>query len=364
MLLESSGGGPEKPVGRVALFNERNSPHLCSNFFRALRPDPKEVDPAFLAWRLQKLWRSSTILALQQQTTGIINLKFADYLNARLSIPPLPEQRAIAAVLDTLDDAIQKTEQLIAKLKQVKQGLLHDLLTRGIDDNGELRDPGRHPEQFQDSPLGRIPKSWRCRTLESCTRNDAPITYGIVQAGAHVECGIPYVRTGDMAGDELLRDGMLCTSPRIAASYARSRIEAGEIVCAIRATVGKVLPVPAVLDGANLTQGTARIAPSRDVDPAFLIWALRGHAVQRQFDLFAKGTTFKEITLAQLRRLSVALPEQRHEQEQIGRMLESCWARIGRERATQRKLVHLKAGVAEDLLTGHVCTTSLIEVAA
>ena len=42
----------------------------------------------------------------------------------------------------------------------MKQGLLHDLLTRGIDDNGELRDPDRHPEQFKDSPLGRIPREW------------------------------------------------------------------------------------------------------------------------------------------------------------------------------------------------------------
>ena len=60
---------------------------------------------------------------------------------------------------------IRHTEQVIAKLQQMKQGLLHDLLTRGIDDNGELRDPVRHPEQFKDSPLGRIPKrvgDWWC----------------------------------------------------------------------------------------------------------------------------------------------------------------------------------------------------------
>ncbi len=75
-----------------------------------------------------------------------------------MPLPPLPEQRRIAEILDTLDEAIRKTEQVIAKLQQMKQGLLHDLLTRGIDDNGELRDPERHPEQFKDSPLGRIPR--------------------------------------------------------------------------------------------------------------------------------------------------------------------------------------------------------------
>lgn len=61
-------------------------------------------------------------------------------------MPSLPEQRRIADTLDTLGDAIHQTERLIAKLRQMKRGLLHDLLTRGLDDNGELRDPERHPE--------------------------------------------------------------------------------------------------------------------------------------------------------------------------------------------------------------------------
>ena len=61
-------------------------------------------------------------------------------------------------MLDTVDEAIAKTEAVIAKLKQVRAGLLHDLLTRGLDEHGQLRDPIAHPEQFQDSPLGRIPR--------------------------------------------------------------------------------------------------------------------------------------------------------------------------------------------------------------
>ena len=54
---------------------------------------------------------------------------------------PLPEQRRIAEILDTIDEALQKTETLISKLRAMKQGLLHDLLTRGLDKDGKLRDP-------------------------------------------------------------------------------------------------------------------------------------------------------------------------------------------------------------------------------
>ncbi|MEI6444995.1 MAG: hypothetical protein WCO29_18165 [Nostocales cyanobacterium ELA583] len=70
----------------------------------------------------------------------------------------------IAEILDTIDEAIAQTSSIIAKLKQIKAGLLHDLLTRGLDENGELRDAG-HPEQFKDSPLGRIPKDWEIGKL-------------------------------------------------------------------------------------------------------------------------------------------------------------------------------------------------------
>lgn len=63
----------------------------------------------------------------------------------------------MSEILDTIDEAIQKTEALIEKLKPMKEGMLHDLLARGVDENGKLRDPKAHPEQFKDSPLGKIP---------------------------------------------------------------------------------------------------------------------------------------------------------------------------------------------------------------
>lgn len=80
-------------------------------------------------------------------------------------MPILPEQQRIAAVLRLIDEAIVKTEAVIAKLKQIRAGLLHDLLTCGLDENGQLRDPVAHAEQFKDSPLGRVPKEWRLSTL-------------------------------------------------------------------------------------------------------------------------------------------------------------------------------------------------------
>ena len=74
------------------------------------------------------------------------------------------EQRALATVLDTMDEAIRRTEAVIAKLRQVKAGMLHDLLTRGLNENGELRPPQTEaPHLYKESPLGWIPREWKCK---------------------------------------------------------------------------------------------------------------------------------------------------------------------------------------------------------
>ena len=81
-----------------------------------------------------------------------------DLSNYPLDLPPLTQQHQIAEILSTLDEAIEQTESLIAKQQRIKTGLMQDLLTRGIDEHGNLRFEQTH--QFKDSPLGRIPVEW------------------------------------------------------------------------------------------------------------------------------------------------------------------------------------------------------------
>ena len=101
--------------------------------------------------------------------TGVPHVPKDIATSLELAIPDtLDEQRHITAVLDTVDEAIAKTEAVIAKLKQVRTGLLHDLLTRGLDEHGQLRDPIAHPEQFYDSEVGSIPTTWTVTTFSQC----------------------------------------------------------------------------------------------------------------------------------------------------------------------------------------------------
>jgi type I restriction enzyme, S subunit len=332
----------------------------------AINQDVKALVPAagtsavYLLRLLQLIQPRAEAAAVGSTVKGI---RIRDYLSIAVPMAPSQEQGRIAKVLDTLDTTIRQTEVIIEKLKQVKQGLLQDLLTRGIDANGKLRRPqSQAPHLYKESPLGWIPREWEVKRLGDFMAAD--ITYGIVQAGPHVDGGVPYIRTGDMAGDRLVRVSLLRTSRRIADGYRRSEVRAGEIVMAIRATVGKVLPVPQDLDGANLTQGTARLAPNERTDAAFLLWAIRHQRAQESIQLEVKGTTFAEITLAALREVPLAAPIATDEQRLIGKQAAACEERIQLERQQRGKLVTLKSGLMGDLLCGRVRVTPLLDAAA
>ncbi|WP_321934408.1 restriction endonuclease subunit S [Paraburkholderia sp. J8-2] len=94
-------------------------------------------------------------------STGIPGLNRNDVYALSIDLPPQGERCRIAEILDTVDTVIRETEAIIAKLNLIKQGLLHDLLTRGIDEGGELRQPrSEAPHLYKESPLGWIPKDW------------------------------------------------------------------------------------------------------------------------------------------------------------------------------------------------------------
>ena len=311
-------------------------------------------DDAYFFYAL-KQWEP--YLKGQTSGSGIPHIDKEIFGNLTITEFDLREQSKIAEVLSTVNRAIEQTEALITKHQRIKTGLMQDLLTRGIDEHGNLRSEQTH--EFKDSPLGRIPVEWDVKALDEIV--DESITYGIVQAGPHVDGGVPYIRTGDMRGDEINVEKLLRTAPQVAKSYKRSAVWVGDIVFALRATVGKVLPVTVELDGANLTQGTAKISPKKSIDSDFLLWAMRTSQVQNAIRLEQKGTTFMEITLGDLRSIRLALPKKKDEQSLIAEKL-NRHDRLRRDYAKQRdKLVSLKRGLMQDLLTGNRRVTALLQ---
>ncbi|MBD1204747.1 MAG: restriction endonuclease subunit S [Rhodobacteraceae bacterium] len=252
--------------------------------------------------------------------------RYADMKSITLALPSLPEQIAIAAFLDRettkIDALVEEKQRLIDLLREKRQVVNSHAVTRGLNPAAKLKPSGVEW-------LGDVPEGWTVKQLKHLVADGTTITYGIVQAGPEHEGGIPYIRTSDMSGPELPTSGYPLTSPEIEQAYVRSRVFPGDIVIAIRATVGKCLPVPDELRMANLTQGTAKVSPGDDCDRDFLLFALSGSASQTYFELMAKGATFREITLDALRRLPLPLPSL-DEQREIAKVLRSKTERLGK----------------------------------
>ena len=202
---------------------------------------------------------------------------------------------------------------------------------------------------YKWTEVGVIPDEWVVSRLQDACRES--ITYGIVQCGPHIPSGIPYVRVSDMDKPELNVDGMLRTKPEIAARFSRSTVQEGDLVYALRGKLGEVRQVDISVAGANLTQGTARLSPKEGVIGAYLKWAMRSPRVIRQAEIEAKGTTFREITLADLRRIYVPIPPLA-EQGNIASALSGVDELLaGLDRLIAKKR-DLKQAAIQQLLTG------------
>jgi type I restriction enzyme S subunit len=270
--------------GAIGFVPEEGDGALCTSHFFLFDTAIDKLDRRWLQAIFDANYLQAQLDAEAKGTTGYAAVRPKILLACEIPLPPLPEQRRIVA----------RIEQLAVKINEARGLRYHSL-----DEANTL---------FRKSISSIIGSGWPEVRLEEACDPVRPITYGIVQAGHHVPDGVPYIRVSDMAKSELTLAGMLRTAPHIAESYRRSAVREGDIVFAIRATVGKMRFVPKDLDGANLTQGTARIAPSERAIAPYLFWVLQTQSVVDSIDSVTKGSTFREITLGKLRTIPIPLP--------------------------------------------------------
>ncbi len=205
---------------------------------------------------------------------------------------------------------IEPADLLVSRIKTSHEN-------HGAGHGGQAADPteGVHnlePEEF--------PATWCVEELKWLCKPGRPITYGILKPGPDYPNGVQYVRVADFPGNRLSLDGIRRTSPEIAHEYRRSTLNTGDVLLSIRGTAGRVCRIPKALDGANITQDTARISVHNGIDPDFIALYLQSPSAQHRFDAAMKGVAVRGVNIGDVRALQIAVPPRDEQQEIVRRV--------------------------------------------
>lgn len=325
----------------------------------------KGTDGRFLAHWLSG--HSDEFLRLVTEAThGTKRIELADILDYPIDLPPVSEQRRIAEILDTLNEAILKTEQLVAKLKQLKQGLLRDLLTRGIDENGELRDPDSKPAQFKLSLLGMIPIGWEVLSIECLLANvdpamrSGPFGSALLKSEL-VESGVPLLGIDNVHVEHFVDAYTRFVTPGKFVELSRYRVRPHDVMITIMGTVGRCCIVPDHVGHALSSKHVWTLSFDRERYSPLLACLQLNHApwVLRHLRRDEQGGIMSAIRSETLRTLLLPVPPPA-EMREIERILTTLSSRIEHEQQDAAKLRLLRQGLMDDLLTGRARVTTLL----
>ena len=330
------------PVGEL---NEAATRIVIGRGLSAIRFSKEHRSYAWhaLTWSASALNRTaqgSTFVAVCRQDIENLHIPWFGEENTR-----------IASVLDSVDAAIAQTEAVIAKLKQFRSGLLHDLLTCGLDEQGQLRNPISHPEQFQASPMGRIPREWLLFTVADVGDT---VAGGTPARATQSFWGgdVPWITPTDMTslkGNYISGGTDFITNEGLSNSAA-ALLPKGAVVVTTRATLGLAAVASRPL---ATNQGFKNVIPSTGWDSLYLCHVFR--SLTPEMIRRASGTTFLEISATEFRRLCFAAPRPRSgEQERIARCAAAADSNVSVVQDECHKLKSLKSGLMTDLLSGRV----------
>lgn len=347
---------PLEYIGRAAF----------SHHVTRLRVTNKTVSPRFFA-RALLVERVRRALRAESRGTTVKMLDMTGALAIQVSVLPLNEQLDVVAILDTLDTAIYETEAIIAKLKAVKQGLLHDLLTRGIDANGELRPPqAEAPHLYKQSALGWIPKEWRVAQLAELlapvdpAMRSGPFGSALLKHEL-VEVGHPLLGIDNVHIERFVSVHSRFVSSKKFAELARYAVRPADLMITIMGTVGRCCLVPEDVGPALSSKHTWAITLDEEAYSPYLAmlqvnyspWVL-GHFARDQ-----QGGTMAAIRSETLRSTLLPTPP-RGEQRLMEQRMREISTRIDLEAESLEKMRAEKLALMDDLLTGRVRVTPLL----
>ena len=346
-------------IGIPSVVIEQIDNLVCGYHLALLKTKQDLVDPVFLCKQLgsEQAARYFGQRAAGSTRYGLSNGALA---NIPILLPSLEKQQAISRVLVSIDTAIEKTEALIDKYQQIKAGLMHDLFTRGVLPNGQLRPPrSEAPKLYQETTIGWIPREWDCERLGSILlKSGGYLQTGPFGSQLHADEyqneGVPVVMPQDINDGLIGITSIARISPARAKSLSRHSLKVGDIIIARR---GELSRAAAIGDAeANWICGTGcfllRLGRT-ELNHFFFSHVYRHDLIQRQIAGMQVGTTMPSLNNNVMSRVFFPFPKIA-EQNEISRRLDATEKEICSLQGHAEKLRAQKLGLMQDLLTGKV----------
>jgi type I restriction enzyme S subunit len=274
------------------------------------------------------------------------------------------EQAKIAQILSTVDRAIEQTEALIAKQQRIKTGLMQDLLTRGIDEHGNLRSEQTH--KFKDSPLGRIPVEWEVATLQSMASKDK---HSIVDGpfGSNLkmihyrDSGVPIIQSGFVTRGVFAASNYLYVDESKFKSEIRSKAVPGDIVMAkIGARCGMSSILPDNHPISIIAGNCIKVTVSEENSNKYVLAYLQYKYSITHFEDIISTTAQPAVNMPALKVILLKKPTLT-EQLLIVECFEKSQSEIEVQERSLTKFRSLKTALMQDLLTGKKRVNTLME---
>lgn len=298
-------------------------------------------------WLMSAINSSEFRYQIDLNASGTTRTRIARGVLSQIKIlqPPLPEQQKIAAILSSVDDVIEKTRAQIDKLKDLKTGMMQELLTKGIGSGG-----GSHTE-FKESPVGWIPACW-----EVCKADDIShsIMVGVVikPTQYYVDQGVPALRSANVRENGLTMDNLKYFSPESNDQLHKSKLRKGDLLTVRTGYPGTTAVVTDEFEGCNCID-VVITRPSAEMDSDFFcLWVNSDHG-KGQVLKAQGGLAQQHFNVGDMKNLLVPVPPL-EEQRDIFRAVDSVIKKLSTSEKRLARLNSLKKALMQDLLTGKV----------
>lgn len=350
----SIGFGRVASIGKVIDFRQ-DVPDLTISPTMAVI-EPFGINREFL---LHSLRGAAVREAIDQWLTGSTRTSLGIELLRQIPIatPDVTDQIKIGAILSTIDTAIEQTEALIEKYQHIKAGLMHDLFTRGMLPNGQLRPPREQaPELYQETAIGWIPVSWTPMTLRQLVGSsnivNGPFGSDLLTSELKRE-GVPVLYVQDVKAGLFNRVSTANVTALKASQLAFCNVKAGDVLVAKVGAPPCDSCVYELDEQAIVTQDVIRIRPTSGLNPHFMSAQLNSDFGRKTVKRISIEGTRERVSLTQFKDLVFPFAPIA-EQDEISLRLISAQANIAEELRKCRKLKVQKLGLMQDLLTGKV----------